>query len=127
MKCLTRNKVKFYYSLYESESPIIDEYGNETGEHDVIYGNPIEYLANISAAKGESSIAQFGENVSYDKTIVIDDVTLPIDEHTILWIDTLPTLDEDGATSTPHDYEVKKIAKSLNSVSLAISKVDIDG
>lgn len=127
MKCLERNKVKFFYALYESEEPIIDEYGNDTGEHNVIYGDPIECFANISAAKGETSARQFGENESYDKVIVIDNDVPPLDSNTILWIDTLPTFDETGVSTTPHDYEVKKVAKSLNSVSIAISKVKVNG
>lgn len=127
MKCLERNKSTFFYALYDREEAVIDEYGNDTGEHNVIHGDPIECKANVSAAKGETSARQFGENEAYDKVIVLDDVNTPIDEHTILWVDTLPTLDEDGATSTPHDYVVKKVARSLNSVSIAISKVKVDG
>ena len=127
MKCLNRNKVRFFYALYEKEVPVLDEYGNDTGEHDVIHGDPIECFANVSAAKGETSARQFGENESYDKVVVMDNTETPIDEHTILWVDTLPTLDENGATSTPHDYVVKNLARSLNSVSIAISKVKVDG
>jgi len=127
MKCLERNKSKFFYALYDSEEAVVDEYGNATGEHNVKHGDPIECHANVSAAKGETSARQFGENESYDKVIVLDDMNISIDEQTILWVDTLPTLDEDGATSTPHDYVVKKVARSLNSVSIAISKVKVDG
>lgn len=81
----------------------------------------------MSAAKGETSARQFGENESYDKVIVMDNEAPPIDEHTILWVDTLPSFDETGAIITPHDYVVKKVAKSMNSVSIAISKVSVDG
>lgn len=127
MKCLNRNKVKFYYALFEKEIPVLDEYGNDTGEHDVIHGNPIECNANVSAARGETAVRQFGESEVYDKVIVMNNSNVSIDEHAILWIDTLPTLDKDGATSTPHDYVVKKVARSMNSVSIAISKVDVNG
>ena len=34
---------------------------------------------------------------------------------------------DDGEVITPHDYIVKKVAKSLNSVSVAISKVTVSG
>lgn len=78
---------------------------------------------------------QFGENESYDKVIVIDENSYPIDEYSILWIDTMPKLNEDGLLATnakgeiitPHDYVVKKIARSMNFVSIAISKVMISG
>lgn len=135
MKCLERNKVKFFYSLYEGREPITDEYGNVTGEYDVKHGNPTEGYANISAAKGETQTRQFGESETYDKVIVMDNEAPPIDEYSVLWVDTVPQLNEDGLlvvdeegnVLTPHDYIVKKVAKSLNNVSIAISKVNVSG
>lgn len=135
MRCMNRNKVKFYYALYESREPIMNQYGKPSGQHKVIYGNPIEEYANISAAKGETQTRQFGENESYDKVIVMDLDTPSIDEYSILWVDTEPQLNEDGSLAvndkgeviTPHDYVVKKVAKSLNNVSIAISKVTVSG
>ena len=58
-----------------------------------------------------------------------------MDEYSILWIDSEPELDangalvlnEDGTVKTPHDYIVKKVAMSLHSVLLAISKVTVSG
>lgn len=135
MRCMNRNKVKFYYALYESREPIMNQYGKPSGQHKVIYGNPIEEYANISAAKGETQTRQFGENESYDKVIVMDLGTPSIDEYSILWVDTEPQLNEEGSLAvndkgeviTPHDYVVKKVAKSLNNVSIAISKVTVSG
>ena len=125
MRCMARNKSKFYYASYIDNTEIIDEYGNATGEYTLSYGNPIECKANISAARGDAIIRQFGESESYDKVIVLDDINAPIDEHSILWVDTLPLLNENGTTATPHDYIVKRVAKSLNGVSIAIQKVDV--
>lgn len=133
MKCLERNKVRFFYSLYQGKEAITDDYGNVTGEYALKYGNPVEWYANISAAKGETQTQQFGENEAYDKVIVMDNEAPPIDEYSVLWIDSAPQLDEDGSLVTnvqgeivtPHDYIVKKVAKSLNVVSLAICKVNV--
>ena len=125
MSCMVRNKSKFYYASYIGETEIIDEYGNATGEYEVTYSNPIECNANISASQGEIKIRQFGESESYDKVIVLDDINAPIDEHSILWVDTLPLLTDKGTTATPHDYVVTRRAVSLNCVSLAIRKVDV--
>lgn len=135
MRCMNRNKVKFFYSLYEGREPITDEYGNVTGEYDVKHGNPTEGYANISAAKGETQTRQFGESETYDKVIVMDNEAPPIDEYSVLWVDTVPQLNEDGSLAvdeegnvlTPHDYIVKKVAKSLNNVSIAVSKVNVSG
>lgn len=133
MRCMERNKVNFYYALFTKRVPVVDEYGNDTGEFDVQHGNPVKSSANISAAKGETQTRQFGENVSYDKVIAMDNEAPPIDEYSILWIDITPELnadgslavDDEGNVKTPHDYIVKKVAKSLNSVSYAVSKVSV--
>ena len=125
MRTLTRNKVCIYYANYRDKMPIKDEYGNLTGEYEISYDNPIVVKANVSAARGESTTRQFGDDVSYDRIIVLDDPAFPIAETSILWIDTIPDIAEDGSTNTPHDYIVKQVAPSLNSVSIAVSKVSV--
>ena len=133
MVCMSRNKSAFFYALYVSKEQGTDDYGNPTGGVDVTYENPQEFKANISAAKGETQTRQFGESENYDKVIVMGSDAPPIDEYSILWIDTVPQLDDTGALATnddgevitPHDYIVKKVARSLNSVSIAISKVNV--
>lgn len=124
MRCMARNKSAFYYASYTGQTEIVDEYGNATGQYSVTYGEPIKAFGNVSAAQGEMETRQFGENESYDKVIVLDDVNTPIDEYSILWVDTPPIIDG-GSTATPHDYVVKKVARSLNSASIAISKVSV--
>ena len=123
MKCLNRNLQTFHYALYEGRKPIKDEWGNDTSEWEVLYGEPIQAKANISAAKGETQTSQFGESEQYDKVLVFTD-TLPIDEYSILWVDTVPLHHEEYGYS-PHDYIVKKVAHSLNSTSIAITKVSV--
>lgn len=135
MRTMLRNKSRFHYALYKEKNPKTDEYGNITGEYEIVYENPTEFSANISAAKGETTTRQFGESESYDKVIVMDNDAPPIDEYTVLWVDTVPQVDETGALAvndegeiiTPYDYIVKKVARSLNSVSIAISKVNVRG
>ena len=90
MRCMTRNKTTFYYALYTGQTEIVDEYGNATGQYSVNYGNPIKALGNVSAAQGEMQTRQFGDSESYDKVIVLDDANTPIDEYSILWVDTPP-------------------------------------
>ena len=125
MRCMLRNKSVFYFASYIGETEIIDEYGNATGEYEISYSNPIKCFGNVSASKGELESRQFGESERYDKVIVLDDINTPIDEYSILWVDTLPILNEDGTTDTPHDYEVTRKAVSLNGVSIAIRKVSV--
>lgn len=133
MRCLTRNKTIFSYSLYAGQTEIMDEYGNATGQYEVSYTPPKQMRGNVSAAQGEIQSRQFGDSETYDKVIVLDNPSTPIDEYSILWVDTVPELTEDGhlalnekgEVKTPHDYIVKKVARSLNGVSIAISKVAV--
>lgn len=133
MRCMNRNKSRFFYSVYIGKVPVKDEYGNVTGEYEIQLSNPIEGYANISAAKGETQTRQFGENESYDKVIVLDDVNTAIDEYSVLWIDSEPQLNEDGSLAlnskdeviTPYDYVITRKAVSLNSVSIAVRKVEV--
>ena len=125
MRCMTRNKRTLYYAKYIGEYEITDEYGHSTGEYSLTYGKPIKMSGNVSAAQGEIQSRQFGESESYDKVITLENMNAPIDEYSILWVDTLPHLNADGTTDTPHDYIVRRIAKSLNGVSIAIRKVDV--
>ena len=125
----------FYYALYLGKAPILTADGRKTGQYRVQYRKPVLSKANISAARGETNTTQFGEDVTYDRVLVMDDPLTAIDEHSVLWIDTVPmlapdgTLDENasGEIKTPWDYVVKKVARSLNSVAIAVSKVKLDG
>ena len=125
MRMLTRNKIRIFYANYHAKTPLKDEYGNLTGEYKVTYDNPVAVMANVSAARGESTTRQFGEDESYDRIIVLDDPKFPITATSILWIDTLPEITGNGSTHTPYDHIVKRVAPSLNSLSIAVSRVSI--
>ena len=127
MRGLVRNKRDFYFALYQGKEELKDEFGKRTGEFALIYSKPVRCRGNISAAQGEMQTRQFGDFITYDKVIVLCDKDTLIDEYAILWIDTLPEIKADGHTDTPHDYIVKKVANSLNVVSIAISKVKVNG
>ena len=125
MRLLARNKTRIFYANYRDKIPLRDEYGNLTGEYKISYDTPTEIRANVSAARGEATTRQFGDDESYDRVIVLDDPKFPIAVTSILWIDTPPEIAEDGSTDTPHDYIVKQVAPSLNSLSIAVSKVNV--
>ncbi len=133
MRCMERNKVEFWYAPYAGHTHRVDEYGNELNETEVSYGNPVKCKGNISAARGETLSRLFGESEGYDKVIVLDDPRTPITEYAVLWVDSTPVVNGDGSLTTdeneeilsPWDYIVKKVARSLNSVSIAITKVNV--
>lgn len=122
MKCLERNKRTFTFLPYVATDYVRDAYGNLTGEPFPIYGEPVTVLANISHASGYSETEQFGNNLQYDRVIVTDDMNIAIDENSVVFIDKPVTYNADGAPE--YNYIVKRVAKSLNSVSIAISEVN---
>lgn len=123
MRSLDRNKTSFYYALYLDKEENVDENGYLTGTYTILYGNPVECKGNISASSGQVQIEQFGNDLQYDKVIVLDDVNVPIDENSVLWVD--KEVEHDRYGNPLFDYVVKKVAKSLNSISFAISRVKL--
>lgn len=123
MKIMERNKTSFYYLLYKSKERAVNEDGDETGEKRVVYSEPVAMRANVSAATGYAQTEQFGNFITYDKVIVTDEMDCPIDENSVLFIDKEPEFDKDG--NPLFDYTVKRVAKSLNSISIAVSKVTV--
>lgn len=123
MKLVRRNLVPIYYCLYKKKEPILDEYGNETSEYKVVYHKPVKLMVNVSPAMGYAQVEQFGNLETYDKIIITDDVNCPIDENTVLFVDKRPKFVDD--IPPEYDYIVKRAAKSLNSISYAISKVKV--
>lgn len=118
MKCLKRNERTFYYA------PFVRMGNSERGfGQRPIYGDAVALKANISPATGTTSAEQFGNNVEYDKVIVLDNPNCPVDENSLLFVDVEPTKNHNG--DYVNDYIVKKVARSLNSVSIAISKVKV--
>lgn len=140
----TRNDRDFWYCLLDPtvEHAILDEYGNETGEIIPHYESAVSMYANISPARGQSQTEQFGNLDNYDKVIVTKDMSCPIDEHSVLFVEKEPeyatistheirTVDSSDEIvvvtyqQPKNDYIVKRVAKGLDSISIAIRKVDV--
>lgn len=117
MRTQVINRTPFYYALYSRTEPRTDDEGYLTGEDKIFYHTPVLYKrANISPATGRSDTEQFGQFDNYDKVIVTSDMSCPIDENSVLWID-------DTNTRHAYDYVVKRVARSLNGISIAVAKV----
>ena len=119
MRTAQRNKRSVWYCLYTGETEQTDSAGNYTGEVKVNYAAPVWMAANVSPATGQSSSEMFGNLQDYDKVIVTDWISCPIDENSVLFVDTTPTEESEKG----YDYIVRRVAKSINSLSIAISKV----
>ena len=125
MRTRQRTAQTFYYRLYSGKTEIVDDYGNSLGEYAVQYAAPVECRANISPATGESAIEPFGSLDNYDKVIQTCDMRIPIDENSVLYIDKSPVYSETTGEWNAHDYVVKRIARSVNTVRIAVSKVTV--
>ena len=122
MKLMRRNLVPVYYCLYSKTVPLLDEEGYETGEYTVGYEKPVQIMCNVSPATGNAQSEMFGNLESYDKVLVTDDMDCPIDENTVLFVDRKPGFKQGKPT---YDYTVRRVAKSLNTISYAITKVTV--
>ena len=122
MRDLRRNQVPFWYSLYEGKDAILKD-GFETGQYKEKYSEPVQAIARISSATGESDVEMFGAAISYDRIITtVQD--LPINEFSRLWVDVDPDASKNGED---YNYKVKRVARGLNQHLWAIEKVVRNG
>lgn len=119
MRTLFRNLKTFYYANENGVSPLTDSEGYKTGEYEIAYTEPVAVKGNISASTGSVFENPFGLTEGYDKVIVVDNPNLPIQESSVVWVE--------ASTDQPYDYVVRQLARSLNSISIAIKRVDVSG
>lgn len=116
MRNLERNKQAFLYKLCTGTlAPVLDPDGFETGEYAPVYSGKLQGRAFISPATGEAKDMAFGTDVIYDRVIVAM-TDFGMDENSLLWVDNLE--------SDNPDYIVKRVARSLNNVRIAIARVN---
>lgn len=118
MRNLEINRQPMWYALYTGKTELIDEYGNHTGVFKLNYSDPVYYPVNMSQSRGTADVDMFGINAGYDRTFVTSDMTCPIKEDSIIWFGADPV-------TQPHNYVVYQIANSLNSITVAITAVDV--
>lgn len=137
MRSLKKNKQSLWLATYSDQITIYER--DENGEivYDEIdgelipriiaeragYSDPVLFHANISAGKGTAQEEVFGVSLDYTKTISTTDMSLPLDEKSLVWFETEPTYNADGTVNEASaDYSVVGIAKSLNNVVYALKK-----
>lgn len=133
MRTLKRNQTPIWYAQYLGQVELMDSDWNYTGEHVAQYGTPVMMMANVSPTTGQSYAESFGYLKDYDRVLMTDWMECPIDENTVLWYDKEPEDipvpgGEPGETmksSEGFNYIVRRVAKSLNSIAIAISRVDV--
>lgn len=112
-----RNRQRFFYqNLARDPTPAVDADGLYTGEQTRTFGPRQEGYANISPAAGAVNELGFGANLEYDRVLVAR-TDFGMTEQSVLWVDDLQ--------SESPDYVVKRIARSLNHVRMAIARVNV--
>jgi len=136
---LRRNKQKMYYSNLVGETPIYerDENGNikyiavdgtqvpvETGETEITYTIPAEMYANISFSGDETTVQEFGVDMSsYDAVVVCEKGRYALTETSIVWFETAPSYKDQQHTivdADTADYEGVSIKDSLNQTKILL-------
>lgn len=115
----TINTRTMFYALYGKKIEIGDEFEKRIG-----YFEPVQFNACLSTGQSNAEESPFGANISYDRVISTVE-SLPIDENSIIWINTKPTYLEDGSVDgSTADYKVAAPPlDGLNSLRIAVKKV----
>ena len=125
MRLLNRNKQPLWYANFTGRTELIDEWGNSTGQHELIYTNPTRVEWNVNIVGSDYEVEMFGVDAVDTIVMVVRNGDLPLTETSILWYDVTPNIKQDGTTNTPHNYRIIGIRKSLNFTKVYAKKVDV--
>lgn len=117
MRNLDRDRRPVYISRFVGLVAETDSQGRYTGRNVPEREKPVEFWPTVSATRGEASTDWFGNYIEYDRTITIDDPSFKVDEADVLWLD--------RAVDQPHDYEVKRVARTGAYTVIAAKRVEI--
>lgn len=108
MRILKRNAIEFTYTPCNGKTEILKD-GKHTGKYEVSYGNPEDYVGNISTPSGQSQQTLFGINTVYTHVLLMDNPDADIQEDGLIqWKGNV--------------YEVKAVRPSLNVLAVALKK-----
>lgn len=124
MRTMARNRQVFYSAELLGTTMPKDSEGNYT-EEQITYSVPTMHKAVITPASGRVVAEVFSAAEHYDKVITLNQNEDYLKVGSILWVDTMPELNNKGETTTPYDYIVVSVSKSLNFINVAIRKVDV--
>jgi len=116
MRQITKRNAKslmqtMYYALYEGKTLDTEEL-----ESTISYSEPVSFEGCLNAGNASADEQPFGTDVKYDRIITTRDIDIPIDEHSLIWVD--------ADTTSEHDYIVAAPPlKSINAVRIAIRRV----
>ena len=128
MHTMNRNRVELWYALRTGEEEVRDENGLLTGEHRMIYSEPVKTRMSMAISSGANNLGSqgmaeldpYGITTAYTHRMVTHDMSCPINEESLIWIRKTPA---DGE----HNFKVVRAARSLNHIIYYVKEVDVRG
>lgn len=120
---MQRNKKQFWYALRVGSEDLLSKDGHKIGQR-TLYGEIQEKKAAISEGAGNAVLTRFGLDTPNTRVIGPLDADCPIDAYAKVWIDTYPNPDENGQATTPNDYVVSDVQRSINHVMVVVRRTN---
>ena len=127
MRNLLRNNRTMWYATYLGSEAERDLNGDLTGGSVKQYSKPVEFHANLSATRGTQGFTgtgasndYFGQDIRYDLIISTAQMDLPLDEHSLVWVNKPDMNDTDYEKA---DYKVKAVARGIHHMKYAIRSI----
>ncbi len=120
MMILPSRKKVVWYALQTRTDEEIDEHGNHTGRFNPVYAAPLSASLMVAPEDEPARLTETGLRESGIRPMISDDIDIPFDKTTILWIDIEPYVD---GQLQPHNYVVEEVVKSLNAVGIRARRV----
>lgn len=138
MRTLQKNQQKMKYSLQIAEIPELEYYEDEdgnkypmgilpNGKTNIVYGPPVNFMANISMSSGEAEAVEYGlSTADFEAVLFMQKSIAPIKEGSLIWYTSEPryehiqveidniVLDGDYPVRESADYYVVSVRDSLD-------------
>ncbi len=124
MQSLGSNMRTIYYALYEGMTDTLDTSGYKTGAKTKTYSVPQPFRVFVSPNKGDAEVEPFGIDTPYTNVATTFDMSCPIKEDSILWVDVVPE-NVPGGGNVPYTHSVIRRAKAVNSLLFALKETDV--
>lgn len=119
MRSLMRNRRPVQYCNFVRTEFEENEQGKKTGKKKTVYGDVKTIYVTVSAPNGSVTLAMFGTDENYEKTLVLDKTDIDINENSVLWVD------KPYSIGVAHDYIVRKVIRNRNFLFVGIKKVNV--
>lgn len=157
MRTLRKNAQNLKYALQIGQIPSLDNYKGEYyedeeghkyplseqsgGKTEIIYSDPIDFLASISMSGGEAEAVEYGLSTSdYEAVLIIERNAVPLKEGALIWYQTEPQYKYGGSEEeiwlddevikgkfpekTSADFVVKKVSPSISFEKIILEAVN---